>query len=62
MIESYEQHKSDLTTVKGLIRDHLGLTAYRKMFRGPKNSSGLYDINKLPKIAIPLILLVKTSK
>ena len=49
MIESYEQHKSDLTTVKGLIRDHLGLTAYRKMFRGPKNSSGLYDINKLPK-------------
>lgn len=49
MIASYERHKGDLATVKGLIRDHLGLVAYRKMFRGPKDASGAYDINKLPK-------------
>lgn len=49
MVRSYERHKSDLAIVKGLIKDHLGLAAYRKMFRGPKLPSGEYDINKLPK-------------
>lgn len=49
MIASYEQHKRDLAIVKGLIRDHLGLEAYRRMFRGPKTERGEYDINKLPK-------------
>lgn len=49
MIDSYEQHKHDLATVKKLIKDHLGLDAYRKMFRGPKTPSGDYDMNKLPK-------------
>lgn len=49
MVASYNRHKHDLEIVKGLIRDHLGIEAYRKMFRGPKDSSGEYDINKLPK-------------
>lgn len=49
MIASYEQHRHDLAVVKSLIKEHLGLDAYRKMFRGPKTASGDYDINKLPK-------------
>lgn len=49
MVSSYERHANDLAIVKGLIRDYLGLDAYRKMFRGPKTAAGEYDINKLPK-------------
>ncbi len=49
MISSYERHAKDLAVVKALIKEHLGLDAYRKMFRGPKTPSGDYDINKLPK-------------
>ncbi len=49
MMRSYEQHHEDLRVVKALIREHLGDSAYRKMFRGPKTADGEYDINKLPK-------------
>lgn len=49
MIASYERHATDLAIVKALIKEYLGIGAYRKMFRGPKNASGDYDINKLPK-------------
>lgn len=48
-IAAYEQHGSDLRVVKDLVRDHLGLAEYRRLFRGPKNPDGSYDINKLPK-------------
>ena len=49
MIASYERHAHDLSIVKALVKEYLGLDAYRKMFRGPKTASGDYDINKLPK-------------
>ena len=49
MIASYERHKADLAVVKALVKDYLGIDAYRKMFRGPKTPAGDYDINKLPK-------------
>lgn len=49
MIASYKRHKEDLTVVKALVKDYLGMDAYRKMFRGPKTPTGDYDINKLPK-------------
>ncbi len=49
MIKSYEQHRNDLKCVKGLIREHLGLDAYRKFFRGPKFPNGDYDFNKVAK-------------
>ena len=49
MMRSYEQHHEDLRVVKALIREYLGDSAYRKMFRGPKTADGEYDINKLPK-------------
>ena len=48
MVASYDQHKSDLKLLKGLVRDHLGKKAYNELFRGPRDARGDYDINKLP--------------
>lgn len=49
MVASYERHAEDLAIVKALVKEYLGIEAYRKMFRGPKTAAGDYDINKLPK-------------
>lgn len=49
MIRSYEQHQTDLATLKALFRDYLTHEQYNEFFRGSEIEPGRYDINKLAK-------------
>lgn len=56
MVASYEQHKAELECLKRLLRDDRYFLRqgnhhkeYNQFFRGPKDSNGDYDINRLPK-------------
>ncbi len=56
MVQSYEQHGKELACVKRLLKDERYFPMkdgqhkeYNEFFRGPKDSRGDYDINRLPK-------------